>query len=157
MRKRLLSATKEPAIEDGGEWIDLNTLAEVEITSEDPGHPIESALLAGGGPGWRAGTPGRQVIRLLFSPVQRLTQVQLRFEERETVRTQQYALRWLAEGDQAGHEIVRQQYNFSPGGAAVELENHQVDLDAVAVLELTIEPDIGNPAAFASLERMRVR
>jgi hypothetical protein len=32
----------------------------VEVTSEDPNFPIESALAASQGPGWRAAEPGEQ-------------------------------------------------------------------------------------------------
>ena len=44
----------------------MEGLAEVEITSEDADHPIESALLPGRASGWRAAGPGKQTIRLLF-------------------------------------------------------------------------------------------
>ena len=72
MRKRIIHrSSKEPtsAIQD---WLDLGRLAQVEISSEDAGHPVESALTAGGGPGWLAGEPGEQTIRLLFDEPQAL-------------------------------------------------------------------------------------
>ena len=59
-------------------WKDL---AEVEITSEDAAHPIESALLPGSTSGWRAAEPGKQTIRLLFANPQRLRRIWLNFEE----------------------------------------------------------------------------
>ena len=44
MRKRIiLTAQQHPPIPDS-DWLDLERLAEVEITSEDPAHPIESEL-----------------------------------------------------------------------------------------------------------------
>jgi hypothetical protein len=30
-----------------GDWLNLGSLAQVEISSEDPEHPIESALISG--------------------------------------------------------------------------------------------------------------
>jgi hypothetical protein len=66
MRKRIIShgpgevAAVEPA------WMDLDLLAQVEITSEDADYPIESALIPDTGPGWRAAAPGEQTIRLLL-------------------------------------------------------------------------------------------
>ena len=38
----------------------MEGLAEVEITSEDAAHPIESALLPGRASGWRAAGPGNR-------------------------------------------------------------------------------------------------
>ena len=154
MRKRIVPIVQSPEIES--DWLDLGSLAEVEISSEDPEHPIESALVPGHDTGWRAAAPGRQVIRLLFSPPQKVARIQLHFEEKSVVRTQEYALRWSPERGQPCREIVRQQWNFSPSGATVEIEDHQVDLPSVAVLELIIDPGSEGQAAFASMERMRI-
>jgi hypothetical protein len=140
---------------DGG-WLDLGAIAEVEITSEDPEHPIESALIPGQDGQWCADAPGRQVIRLLFSPPQKVTHIQLYFEEESVARTQEYVLQWSPDLEQPCREIVRQQWNFSPSGATREIEDHQVDLPSVAVLELIIDPDSENRTAIASLKSMRV-
>ena len=45
------------------EWMDLATLARLEITSEDPEHPIEFALNANS-KFWRAAEDGEQTIRV---------------------------------------------------------------------------------------------
>jgi hypothetical protein len=138
------------------DWLDLGSNAEVEITSEDPAHTIECALTPGEGGGWRAGEPGLQRIRLLFSPARRITRILLQFEETAVARTQEYVLQWSPEHGQPCREILRQQWNFTPGGATIELEEHGVDLPSVAVLELLINPDLQEPSAVASLQRMRV-
>jgi hypothetical protein len=78
------------------------------------------------------------------------------FLESEAERTQEYVLRWSADGGQTFRDIVRQQWNFSPTGAAVETEDHRVELSGVTVLELGIIPDIGGKPAFASLAQMRI-
>jgi hypothetical protein len=66
MRKRIIGrGPREVAAAEPG-WLDLDLLAQVEITSEDVDYPIESALMPGVGPGWRAAQPGEQTIRLLF-------------------------------------------------------------------------------------------
>lgn len=156
MRKRIVPFGQATESDADGEWLDLGVLAEVEISSEHPAHPIESALLPGQETGWRAGTPGRQVIRLLFTPAQRVTRIQLHFEEESVARTQEYALRWSPERDQPCRELLRQQWNFSPDGATVEIEDHRVDLPSVAVLELIIDPGPEGQAAFASMESMRI-
>jgi hypothetical protein len=43
--------------------LELEQLAKVEVTSEDPNFPIESALVSGTGPGWRAAEKGKQIVR----------------------------------------------------------------------------------------------
>jgi len=134
----------------------LEDLAEVEITSEDAAHPIESALLPGGSPGWRAAGPGTQTIRLLFTGPQRLRRIWLNFVETHTGRMQEYVLRWSPDGGESFREIVRQQWNFSPQGATVENEDHRVDLPAVTLLELNIDPDTSGGSGLASLAQLRL-
>ncbi|MCB1786389.1 MAG: carbohydrate-binding protein [Gammaproteobacteria bacterium] len=156
MRKRIVPIEGTPSPDEDEDWLDLGALAEVEISSEDPAYPIEAALVPGHETGWRAGKPGRQVIRLLFSPAQRVTRIRLHFEETSVARRQEYALLWSPERNQPCREIVRQQWNFSPSGATVEIEDHRVDLPTVAVLELVIDPGSEGQAVFASMESMQV-
>jgi hypothetical protein len=156
MRKRLIGhGPGEVAAAEPG-WLDLERLAEVEITSEDVDHPIESALIPGTGLGWRAAQPGEQTLRLLFNEPLRLKRIQLLFQEGEQERTQEFVLRWSPDGGQSYREIVRQQYNFSPPEAAPEIEDYDVDLDGVTALELRIVPDISGGSARASLAQLRV-
>ena len=156
MRKRIIASVQQETTSPNQEWLNVEGLAEVEITSEDGAHPIESALLPGRGPGWRAAVPGRQTIRLLFAHPQRLRRIWLNFEESLTERTQEYVLRWSLDRGQSFREIVRQQWNFSSQGATSETEDHHVELPAVTVLELSIIPDIGGGDAFASLAQLRL-
>lgn len=156
MRKRIIDPMQRKSASPEPDWLNLEELVEVEITSEDAAHPIESALLPGQGPGWRAAGPGKQIIRLLFNHPQPLRQIRLDFLETETERTQEYVLRWSADGGQSHQEIVRQQWNFSPLGATGETEDHQVDLPAVTLLELSITPDTGGGDAIASLAQLRL-
>jgi len=138
-----------------GEWLDLERLAQVEVTSEDAAHPVESALLPDGGPGWRADRPGEQTLRVIFDAPQRLRRIRLRFEDSTTERRQEFVLRWSDDGE-AFREIVRQQWNFSPTGATSETEDYQVDLPAVTALELTVIPDVSGGDARASLAELRL-
>jgi hypothetical protein len=130
----------------------------VEVTSEDPLHPIESALVADGvsGTGWRAAVPGQQLIRILFDEPTRITRIELRFEEATVARSQEFVLAWSGDKEQALCEIVRQQWNFSPDGATTEVEDYRVQLEAVTVLQLAIDPDVGRGAVVASLARLRL-
>ena len=128
----------------------------MEITSEDPAHPIESALLPGGTSGWRAAGPGEQTIRLRFTHPQAVHRIWLEFVEPDVERTQEFVLRWSPDGGHTVHEVVRQQWNFSPHGATGQTEDLRVDLPDVTVLELSIVPDIGGGTAHASLARLRL-
>jgi len=156
MRKRIIAPVQPETRPPDQDWLDVAELAEVEITSEDAAHPIESALLPGGTSGWRAAGPGKQTIRLLFSHPQRLRRIWLNFTEARMERTQEYLLRWSADGGQSFQEIVRQQWNFSPQGATSQTQDYRVELPAVTVLELSIIPDTSGGAAVASLAQLRL-
>jgi hypothetical protein len=156
MRKRIISPIENKTIPTDHEWLNLESIVEVEITSEDPDYPIESALLTEEALGWRAADSGKQTIRLLFSSPQKLRRIWLKFEETQTERTQEYLLRWSPDDGQSFHEIVRQQWNFSPTGETSETEDHQVDLSSVTVLELNIIPDISGGNSIASLAKLRL-
>ncbi len=155
MRKRVIDAVaKDIAPED--DWLDLEQVAQVEISSEAPTHPIEAALVPGTGSGWRAAQPGEQTIRLLFDQPQRLRRIWLLFVETETERTQEFILRWSPDGGQSFREIVRQHWNFSQRGATREEEDYTVDLAGVTVLELMINPHTSGGDAHASLTQLRL-
>jgi len=156
VRKRIIVPLEKETRFSEDDWLDLESLAEVEITSEDAAHPIEAALVSGRGSGWRASTPGEQTIRLLFSRPQRLRRISLSYVEPAAPRTQEYVLRWSADGGRSYREIVRQQWNFSPQGAMSEKEDHLVDLSGVTALELNIVPDTSGRTAVASLARLRL-
>jgi hypothetical protein len=156
MHKRIITPVQQETASLDQDWLNMEGLAKVEITSEDAGHPIESALLPGRASGWRAAGPGKQTIRLLFANPQRLRRIWLNFVEPRTERTQEYVLRWSPDDGQSYREIVRQQWNFSPQGATSETEDLHVELPAVTVLELSIIPDISGGNAFASLAQLRL-
>jgi hypothetical protein len=156
MRKRIISPVQQEAASPEQDWLNVERLAQVEISSEDADHPIEAALLPGGASGWRAAESGKQTIRLLFASPQRLRRIRLSFVETSAERTQEYVLRWSADGGRTFREIVRQQWNFNPQGATTETEEHQVELAAVSVLELSISPDIGGGKGLASLAQLRL-
>ena len=156
MRKRIITPVQQETAPPDLEWLNMEGLAEVEITSEDVAHPIDSALLPGRTSGWRAAGPGEQKIRLLFASQQQLRRIWLNFVETRTERTQEFVLRWSPDGGQSFREIVRQQWNFSPQGATNETEDLHVELPAVTVLELSIIPDTSGGNAIASLAQLRL-
>jgi uncharacterized protein (DUF736 family) len=137
------------------EWLDLEKFAAVEVTSEDPKFPIESALTGREGTGWRAAEKGKQVIRLVLDHPRALHRIRLEFSETENSRTQEFTLRW-SRADGPMTEIVRQQWTFSPQGSTSEVEDYQVNLDSVSILELALKPDLTPATAFATLAAWRL-
>lgn len=154
MRKRIMQSPG-----DGNapvaDWLDLETLAIAEISSEEPAHPVEGALLPDDTRGWRASAPGEQTLRLHFDQPQAIRRIWLKIDEPERERAQEFALRWSSDGV-SFQEILRQQWHFSPGGSTVEVEDYEVALSGVASLELIIQPDRNGGEARASLTGLRL-
>jgi hypothetical protein len=155
MRKRIVGTESGDAADAGG-WLDLEALAQVELTSEAPDGPIEAALRPGSGSGWRAGAPGAQTIRLIFDRPQLLRRIQLAFHEAVHQRSQEFVLRWSPDGGRTFQDLLRQQYTFSPPGTTRQVEDYTVNLAGVTVLLLEIIPDIGGGSAHASLASLRL-
>jgi hypothetical protein len=158
MRKRLIDLSSMTTQSRSESWLDLDAAASVEVTSEEKDFPIQASLSATAEPfhGWRAAEPGPQTVRLLFDERQRLRCLSLVFEEKELTRTQEFVLRWSSEKNGPFRDLVRQQWNFSPPTTTREVEEYSVDLSDVAVVELTIIPDISGGTARASLKSFRL-
>jgi hypothetical protein len=159
MRKRLIPPPQDPNLAVEDDWLDLERLTTVEVTSEDVAHPIEAALLPESperAEGWRAAGPGAQTVRVRFDAPQALRRIWLHIVEPAVERTQEFVLRWSSDPGQSFREVVRQQWHFSPHGATDEVEDYRVDLAGVTVLELAITPDIGGGHAPASLRQLRL-
>jgi hypothetical protein len=156
MRKRIIDQERQNVVPVDQGWLDLQSMAQVELTSEDAAFPIEAALVPGVGLGWRAAQAGAQTIRLLFDEFRSVRRIQLLFHEDQQARTQEFSLRWSPDGGQSYREIARQQYNFSPPGVTRESEDYAVDLAGVTILELRIIPDISGGDARASVARLRI-
>ena len=156
MRKRIIDQEPQNVVPVDQWWLDLQSMAQVELTSEDTANPIEAALVLGAGLGWRAAQAGEQTIRILFDESRSVRRIQLLFHEDQQARTQEFVLRWSPDGGQSYREIVRQQYNFSPSGVTREFEDYAVDLADVTALELRIVPDISGGDARASVTQLRI-
>jgi hypothetical protein len=156
MRKKIVGLPSAGREISNRDWLDLEQIATVEVTSEDPRFPVESAFSSNGGPGWRAAETGEQHIRIIFDEPVSLRRIQLRFDEPDSERTQEFAIRWSPDTSGQTREIVRQQWNFSPSGSTVEIEDYTVELPALSVLELTIQPDLGGRKAVATLSSCRL-
>lgn len=156
MRKRLISHPGGIEVTSTDNWLDLEQTAQVEVTSEAEGYPVEGALIPHQERGWRAGTAGTQIIRLLFDEPQTIRTIRLVFKESRAARTQEFLLRWLPHGTTSWKELVRQQWNFSPPQTVEECEEYNFNLASAAALELSISPDISRQGTPASLERIQV-
>jgi hypothetical protein len=156
MRKRIIAQGTQAVIPPNEDWLDLESLAQAELTSEDASHPIESALKPGVGSGWQASEPGQQTVRLLFDKPLQIKRIHLEFHGGEQQRTHEFVLRWSSDGGRSYREIVRQQYNFSPPDNTREIEDYEVDLVGLTVLELSISPDMSGGSACASLAEVRL-
>jgi hypothetical protein len=140
------------------EWLDLTSIARVQLTSEDPAFPIENALTTNptlNELGWRATSPGLQTVTILFDVPQRVRRVVVHFVERKMERSQEFLLHYSS-AKETDREIVRQQWSFSPNGSAEEVEDYAVDLDSVTKLELVIDPDRGRRNSVATLSALRI-
>ena len=156
MRKNLITPTRQSDRASDREWLVLDEVASVEVTSEAEGYPVEGALSGHGERGWRAGAPDTQIIRLLFDTPQTIRFIRLVFREEQSPRTQEFVLRWLPAHGADWRDVVRQQWNFSPPHNVLECEEYRVDFASAAALELTINPDISRVGVRASLERWQL-
>jgi hypothetical protein len=155
MIKRVVSAESIASLPAEPDWLGMESFAQAEVTSEDPAFPLESALGLSDGPGWQAAAPGPQTIRLLFDHPMRVRRIHLVFEEKEQERTQEFVLRWSADGGKTYQQILRQQYHFHVS-ATREVEDYDVNLNEVTALELQITPDIRGGETRASLHRWQI-
>ena len=155
MRKRLITPIRQIVTSSKPRWLELDRAAAVEVTSEDAQHPIEGALVRDDKRGWRASESGTQTVRLIFDQPRNIERIELAFFENQSARTQEFVLRWMPNTGES-HEIVRQQWNFSPPTTVHEAESFSVQLSGVSTLELIITPDIGGGPAHASLSQLRL-
>jgi hypothetical protein len=146
------SASSDQKLDQG---LDIAQIASVEISSEDAQHPFENALQGGKGGGWKAADPGPQVIRLNFDHPQTIRRIRLEFREQTRERSQEFAL-FASSAAFQKREVVRQQWTFSSGNSATEIEDYSVDLAGVLSLELEIDPGRHDKQAIATLELLAI-
>src|SRR5688572_3570679 len=142
---------------DQTEWLSLEEIAQVEVSSEDPDWPIDGALVRNSTCGWRAAHPGAQKLRIRFDTPQALSLIHLVFEESESERVQEFLLQYSSDGGSTFRPVVRQQFSFSPAGATRETEDYAVRLGDVTDLELHVMPDVSGRPIVATLAAMRLR
>lgn len=144
------SAPQAPPAAGGG--LDIGALATALISSEAGGHPVENMFDGRPDTRWLAADAGEQTLILAFDAAQPLSRVALTIEERRDTRVQELDLAVSTDGGRAWRELVRQEFNFSPGGATVEAEDWRLPPGLLAThLRLRIRPDKGGGACRATV------
>ncbi len=152
LRKQIVPRhSSEPATVEGE--ISIADVATVHVTSEEADHPIDNAFDHNRGPGgsrWIAAEPGLQSVTLLFDRPQTLRTISLEVEELTVSRTQELSVSVSSDGGRTYRELVRQEFNFSPG-TSFERELWSTTAEAVTHLRLEIKPDKGGRVGRATL------
>ena len=153
LRKHIVKVPLSHPVPQPGE-MDIAATATVQVTSEDPTHPIEHVFDHRRGPGgsrWVAAEPGEQTLILAFDTPQIIHQTIVEVEEPEVSRTQELQLSVSHDGGQTYRELRRQEYNFSPPGTTFEREDWAVTAERVTHLQLWMKPDKGGKPCRATL------
>ena len=87
---------------------------------------------------------------LVFDRPQRIRKVSLEVEELSVSRTQELSASVSSDGGRTYRELVRQEFNFSPG-TSFERELWSAPEGAVTHLRLEIKPDKGGRVGRATL------
>lgn len=158
MRKQIITPTSAPSPPAGG--LNLDAIATVLVTSELAGHPVENAFDGRRGPGgsqWISESGGEQTVKLAFDAPQNIRSVGLEIEETEVSRTQELQLAVSNDGEKTYRELLRQEFNFTPGGSTFEREEWTINAAGVTHLRLQIKPDKSGQPCRASLTSLVLR
>ena len=160
LRKRIATYPEEVKNQKEGSILDLLNNAEVIITSEDEGHPIDNLVDGSRGRGssqWLAGTSGTQVLIFKFDTPQHITEIVYEIEETKDTRTQEILLEASSDAGEKYRELVRQEYNFSPSGSTFQKEIVAVNITGATNIKMTIKPDKGIVSFKAKLNYIEFR
>jgi hypothetical protein len=158
LRKRPLEAEAAASGRAANE-IDIVGRATISYSSEDPAHPVEHLLDGQSGPGatrWMSARADTiEHIVLEFDRPQTISRLVYEVEEATRERTQEVRVEVSGDGARTYHQILVQEYNFSPRGPTYQREEQRLDLDRVTHLRLTIVPN-KNGSGTATLTALRL-
>ena len=160
LRKHIVAPSPEVRTGMPGDAIDIIVEAEVLVTSEAEGFPLDNIVDSSSGPGssqWVAGTTGPQTLVFKFDAPQHISGINYEIEENETARTQEVSFEVSSDAGAHFREVLRQEYNFSPDGSTYEREELTFDLPGVTQLRMVIKPDKGNRECRAKLNSIVFR
>jgi F5/8 type C domain len=139
--------------------IDIAGCATIAYSSENPRHPIEHMLDGRCGPEatrWISARPDTvEHIIVEFDQPQPNSRLAYEVEEAVRERTQEIRVEVSEDQGQTYRQILVQEYNFSPGGAAYQREELRFNLLQVSRLRLTIVPN-KNGSGTATLTALRL-
>ena len=159
LRKHIVKIPSSRPVPHPGE-IDIVATATVQVTSEDPAHPIDNVFDDQRGPGgsrWVAAEPGEHTLLLAMDAPQTLHQIIVEVEELDVSRTQELRVSVSQDGGQTYRELWRQDYTFSPPGTTFEREDWAVAEEGVTHLRLWLQPDKGGKPCRATLTSLALR
>ena len=157
LRKRRLNLPTEP--DDDSAPLNLASVATIDYSSEDPGHPVEHMLDEHTGPGgsyWAAAQADTtEQLVLAFDQPQSLTRLVYEVEETQHERTQEVHVEASTDAGRSYRRVLVQEYTFSPRGSTWQRENLRLDLHDLTHLRLTVVPN-KHGSGVASLTSLRL-
>lgn len=130
-------------------WTDIRAVADVTITAG--GRRVAPAPSM-----WTADTPGEQLIDVRFQQPTNVRRIRIVSSETERSRTQEMTI-WasLLRGERH-REVLRQQFNFSPRGATLQVEDYSLELNDVSSIQVRIVPSIDGSPAIACVTELQI-
>ena len=130
-------------------WLDLDVVAEVTIS-------VAGQRVARCAGAWSADRPGEQTIEIRFRHAITVSRVRVVSREAEQSRTQEMTIWASLRRGERHREVLRQHFNFSPGGATEQVEEYAVQLEDVSALQVRIVPCIDGRRAVARVSELCV-
>jgi hypothetical protein len=69
---------------------------------------------------------------------------------------QEFTLQWSTDQTDALRPLIQQQWNFSPTGSIIQIEDHEVNLYGVWKLHLIVRPEIKRGSAVTTIASWRL-
>lgn len=133
----------------GTRWLDLDALADVTIVAAGRRAPRNSHT-------WLADCPGEQLIEIRFRHPMSVSRVRVVSCETDQSRTQEITIWASLRRGERHREVLRQQFNFSPGEATEQVEEYALQLEEVSALHVRIVPCVNGRRAVARVSELRV-
>ena len=143
------AASSAPGGAADDRWLDLDELADVTII-------VDGERVVRSPHGWAADCPGEQMIEIRFRHSTSVSRLRVVSWEVEQSRTQEMTIWACLRRGERHREVVRQRFNFSPGGATAQVEEYALHLTDVSALQVRIVPCIDGRRAVARVSELRV-
>ena len=105
---------------------------------------------------WSADCPGDQTIEIRFRHPTAVSRLRVVSREAEQSRTQEMTIWASLRRGERHREVLRQQFNFSPGRATEQVEECVVQLEDVSALQVRIVPSIDGRRAVVRVSELHV-